>query len=876
MKRLWAVFAKRRIARELDEELRTHLELLADDFIRQGMTAEEAQRAARRSMGNLAGMKEEYRDARGFPLLETTLQNLRYAGRVLWKSPAFTAVAVFALALGIGANTAIYSMTDVLLLRPLLIANLDRVVNVIGTVPEMKLGIGSMSPGDFADFREQSRTLENLSVFFDGDINLTGSGDPRRIQATYVSTDFFEAMEVQPLLGRLFHAAPDCSGLPHAAVLSYGLWQTSFGGDPGVAGRTIRLNGDPYEIAGVMGREFRYPPEAEMWIPMALEPGERADHNAMYMTAVGRLRPGATVGQATAEVNGIARRIARLNPRNHENRGAKVELMSDNLAGNMVRPIMAMLMGAVGFVLLLACVNVANLQLARVSVRTREIALRFAVGASRRRIVAQFLTESVVLSLAGAAAGALFAVWATKALRGMLPAEMLRFLPGWERLGLNSHVLLYTMAAGVLSGVLAGIVPALFASRTDLDETLKESGRGTSAGARRHRLRNVFVVAQMVLAMVLLVGAEMMVKGLRLVTDPAPNLDAGHALAMRVSLPPAKYPDEARQRIFGQRALDGVSALPGVASAALVRDLPYGNYHSSQTVTIASRAAAGNGVADAQDETVSPQYFRAMRLPIVAGRAFTAQDDENGTPVAIVNEAFVRRYFPGEDALGQRVKTGPPEAQSPWLTIVGVAGNIRTDPFQQEFEITMYRPIRQAPVDSFCVVLRAANPAGLAAAALASIHAADPELPVYDVMTLEKLFSLQIAPVRLIASLMGSFGVLALILSSVGVYSIMAHAVSERKREIGVRMALGAATSTVVWMFIRQSLKLAAVGMVIGAPAAYGLARLLQGMFFGVSASDAAVFTMAVLVIASAAALATYSAARRAAGIDPVATLREE
>jgi putative ABC transport system permease protein len=874
MKRLWAVFAKRRIARDLDDELRAHQDLLTEDFIRQGMTPEEARLAARRSMGNLAGMKEEYRDARGLPLLETTLQNIRYAGRVLWKSPGFTAVAIFALALGIGANTALFSMADVVLLRPLQIPNLDRVVNVIGTVPGMRLGTQSMSPGDFADFRERSRTVQHLSAFFDRDVNLTGSGDPQKLLAVHVSTDFFEALQVQPLMGRLFHAAPDYSGLPHVILLSYRIWQAQFGGDTGVTGRTIRLNGEPYEIAGVMGKEFQYPPEADIWIPMVLSPDARADHYAGFMTAAGRLRPGTTVVEATSELDGIAREIARQHPREHEHRGAKAELMSDNISGNAVRPIMTMLMGAVGFVLLLACVNVANLQLARLSVRAREIALRFAVGASRWRIVAQFLTESVVLSLAGAGAGALFAIWATKALRGLVPPEMWKLMPGWDRLGLNSHVLLFTMAAGTVSGIVSGIAPALFASRTNLEETLKEGGRGTSAGARRHRLRNMFVAAQIVLAMVLLVGAEMMVKGLSLVTDPAPNLDPAHALVMSVSLPQEKYPDEVRQRIFQQRVLDGVSTLAGVSSAALVRSLPYWNHRTSSTVLIAGRPVSQP--AQAQTDTASPLYFRAMRLPILSGRAFAAQDDENGAPVAIVSESFARQAFPDEDAVGRQIRIGLAEANNPWLTIVGVSANLRTDPFDQGFRGMVYQPIRQAPADYFSILLRAADPPALTAPAVGAIHAIDPELPAYDVMTLEKLFRLQVSPVRLIASLMGSFGVLALLLSTVGVYSIMAHSVSERKREIGVRMAMGAQARSVVWMFIRQSLWLAAIGMTIGAPAAYGLARLLQGMFFGVSASDAAVFAMAVSVITSAAVLASFSAARRVAAIDPVATLREE
>ncbi len=874
MKRLMAVFAKRRIARELDDELRTHLELLAADLERQGMTPEEARLAARRSMGNLAGMKEEYRDARGVPVVETLLQNTRYAGRVLWKSPAFTLVAVFALALGIGANTALFSMADVVLLRPLQIANLDRVVNVIGTVPGFRLATASMSPGDFSDFREQSRTVEHLSAFFSRDVNLTGSGNPQKLNAVHVSANFFEALQAQPLMGRMFHAAPDYSGTPHVILLSYRIWQAQFGGDAGVTGRAVHLNGQSYEIAGVMGREFQYPPEGDIWIPMTLSADERADRDARFLTVVGRLRPGATVEQASSELDGIAREIERLHPREHEHRGAKAELMSDNISGNAVRPIMTMLMGAAGFVLLLACVNVANLQLARASVRAREIALRFAVGASRWRIVAQFLTESMVLSLAGAGAGALLAIWATKALRGLVPPELWKFMPGWERLGLNGHVLLFTMAAGAVAGIVSGIAPALFASRTHLEEALKEGGRGNSTGARRHRMRNMFVAAQIVLAMVLLVGAVMMVKGLNLVTEPAPGLDPGHALVMRVSPPQEKYPDAARQRIFQQRVLDDVSRLAGVESAALVRSLPYSNYHTNAGVQIAGRPASQ--LAHAQVESASPGYFRAMRLPILSGRAFSPQDDEQGARVAIVSESFARHEFPGEDALGRQIRIGVADENNPWMTVVGISSNLRNDPFELGVRDMVYQPIRQAPGDSFCILIRGADPDRLTAPALGAIHMIDPELPAYDVMSLEKLFRLQVVPVRLIASLMASFGVLALILSTVGVYSIMAHSVSERKREIGVRVAMGAETRTVVWMFIRQSLTLAGIGMAIGAPAAYGLARLLEGLFFGVHASDVGVFSMAVLVITSAAALASYSAARRVAGIDPVTTLREE
>ena len=874
MKRLLALFAKKRIARELDDELRTHLELLAADFEKQGMTPEEARMAARRGMGNLAGMKEEYRDARGLPRLETLLQNVRYAWRVLWKNPVFTIVAVIVLALGIGANTAVFSMTDVLLLRPLQMANLDRVVNVLATTPGQRPS-ADMSPGDFADFRAQSRTLEHLSAFYGREDDMTGGIEPRKVASICVSQGFFDALGAQPMIGRLFRAAPDDSGLPHVAVLSFRFWQTAFGGDPGVVGHTVRLDGEPYEIAGVMDRDFKYPPDAQMWVPMALKSKDRTRYDAMFLTVLGTLRPGASVGQATAELSVIARGIAQRHSASHEHRGAMAKLLNDNIAGRDVRPIMTMLSSAVGFVLLLAAVNVANLQLARVSVRTREIALRFAIGASRWRIVSQFLTESVVLSLTGAGAGVLFAFWVTRMLRPMMPAELWKFIPGWERLGLNENVLLFAMAVGMVAGILAGIMPALFASRTNLDEALREGGRGASGGARRHRVRDVFVAAQIVLAMVLLVAAVMTVKELHLGVEPAPNLDAARALTMRVTLPEAKYRDDARRRVFAQQVLERANAIPGVQAAALVRDLPYTDHRDTESIAIAGPTSVRDPV-DVEYETVSSDYFEAMRLPILAGRAFASGDGESGAPAAIVSESFARRVFGSAGAIGRQIRVAAGDTATSWLTIVGIAANIRYRPGRIEFPDVVYRPMRQAPVSSFCLMLRARDPAGIAAAARAAIHSADAELPVYELMSLESAFRIKTAPMRLISSLMSSFGVLALLLSSIGVYSIMAHAVSERRREIGVRVAMGAKQSQVVWMFLRQGLGLAGIGTVVGLPAAYGLARVLEGLLFGVRASDGGMFALAVLVITSSAALASWSAARRAAGIDPVATLREE
>jgi putative ABC transport system permease protein len=438
-------------------------------------------------------------------------------------------------------------------------------------------------------------------------------------------------------------------------------------------------------------------------------------------------------------------------------------------------------------------------------------------------------------------------------------------------------VLLFTLFAGAASGIVSGFAPAFFASRTHLNEALKESGRAASSGVRRHGTRNAFVVAQIVLAIVLLVGAQLMVKGLRLVTEPAPGLDAAHALTMRMTLPNVNYPSAPQRDVFQRRVLAAASALPGVSEAALVHNLPYSNYRGSVTLTIAGQPQSPNGYSTgAQDQSASPAYFHALHLPLVSGRSFTEHDAANAPPVAIINQTFARRHFPNESPLGKELKLGKPDSANPWLTIVGVVADIRMDPFETSYPQILYRPIAQAAPFSFCLLLRSAEPRNLTAATRAVVHSVDPSQPVYNEMTLAKVFDVQLSPVNLIAGLMASFGVLALVLSSVGVYSILTHTVAERTHEIGVRMALGAMSSEVVRLFIRQSMILAGAGVVLGLPAAFGLAHLLEHMFFGVTASDPWTFATALLVIAATALIASYSATRRAAQLDPAVTLREE
>src|SRR5580704_16420143 len=644
-------------------------------------------------------------------------KSLRYSARMLFKSPGFTAVAVLALGLGIGANTAIFSLADVLLYHPLELPELDHIVTVIGTQKGNRKSFDRLSPADFLDFQRQTRTIENLGAGVEANLNLTGDGEPERVASARASVSFFKALGARPAQGRIFLEGEDTPGQDRVVILGHTLWAGRFASDPRILSRSIQLEGQAYRVVGVMPKDFRYPPGVDLWIPLAMDASERGQRSVMSLDVVGRLREGVSVAQADSELAALAERISELDPEAHKQRSVRVELLREYVSGNLVEDFIVMLMGSVAFVLLIACSNVANLQFARVSLRSKEMAIRSTLGASRFRLIRQFLGESALLGILGALFGLLLAFWGLYIMRSSLPTEVQRYLPGWDRLGINSRVLWFTLVAAVAAGVVSGIVPAWFGSRADLNEMLKESSRGTSSGVRRHRIRGILVVAQIVLALVLTVGAGLIAKGSALVTDPAPGLDPAQAFTMRISLPESKYPGQTEIVAFQTRLLRSLQAISGVKSAALATNLPYSGATSAANFTIEGRDNRESGIPPAAiNECITADYFTALHLPVRAGRSFSERDGRDAPPVVIVSRTLVNQFFPGENPLGRHIKVGLPSTDSPWMTIVGVVGDLRRDPFDKFYRPAMYRPYQQHTLRSFDVLLRTAGDPKLLAA----------------------------------------------------------------------------------------------------------------------------------------------------------------
>ncbi|HYL74993.1 MAG TPA: ABC transporter permease [Bryobacteraceae bacterium] len=805
-------------------------------------------------------------------------QTLRYSLRFLAKSPGFTAVAVLALAFGIGANTAIYSLADILLFRPLLLPNLDRIVTVIGTEKNNPKGFSEVSPADFLDLQRSTKTIEYLAAAAQANRNLTGDGQPERVNTARVSAGFLTGLGAQPVLGRAFLDSENMPGQEREVLLSYNLWTGRFASDPNILARTIQLDGQVHRVVGVMPNDFCYPPQTDLWVPLAMDARMRSERVAGTLAVIGRLKTGVSLAQARSEIGSLAARISEQFPESHGNRTERVELLREYVSGNLVAEFTRMLLGSVAFVLLIACLNVANLQFARASLRSREIAIRTALGASRFRVVSQFLTESTLLGILGAGGGIVLAYWGLHLMRPAIPPAVQRELPGWVHLGINSHVLLFTMAIAVLAGVVSGIAPAWFGSRAALNEMLKESGRGTSAGRRRHRVRSVLVAGQIVLALVLLVGAGLIAKGSRLVSDPAPNLDPEKALTMRINLSSAKYASPSEPATFQQQLLGSLRALPGVTAAGIVSNLPYSGSFTNANVTVEGHYTRQTDTTpSALNQRASPGYFRALQLSLREGRAFTESDGPGSQQVAIVSRNFALRFLPGENPIGKRIKIGLASENADWLTIVGVVSDLRINPFDKFNRPVVYRASQQTPPRSFDVLIRTSgDPKALAAAARAQVAAIDRDQPVYQFMTLDALFNDQLSGFRFLAVLMGIFGFIALFLASIGVYAVMAHSVNERTHEIGVRMALGAREPDVLWMIVRRGLVLTMSGLLIGLPATLALTRLLASVFFGVNEYDPATFATGLIALSAAALLACYIPARRATKVDPMVTLRTD
>ncbi|MFN7943999.1 MAG: ABC transporter permease [Blastocatellia bacterium] len=821
----------------------------------------------------------------------TLWQDMRYGLRMLARQPGFTLIAVLTLALGIGANTAIFSVVNAVLLRPLPYPESER----LALLSEYGRNFGEMSISypNFSDWRAQQTVFEAIGVYNRDSYNLTEQGsEPERIRAAQMSADLFSALRVKPLLGRLYTNDEDKPGAAPVVVLSYGLWQRRFGSDDQIINRSLTFNGRQYTVLGVMPEGFLFPRNVEMWVPVGQLSGEfawqqRGNHPGLY--GVARLKPGVTLAQAQAEFNNISAALARQYPNSNEGNSVRMIPLLENYVSD-IRRALWVLLGAVGFVLLIACANVANLLLAQATTRQREMAVRQALGAGRFRLLRQMVTESLLLALVGGGAGVLLAQWGVDLIRRINPDN----LPRVREISVDGRVLVFTLAMTLLTGLLFGLMPALQAGRVNLNETLKEAGRGSTG--TRHLLRSSLVVAEVALTLVLLVGAGLLLRSFYQLQRVHPGFNTDHLLSFNVALPERRYATPDQQSDFALRLLERLRALPGVTQAAVSSGLPLGNNGWQTSFTIEGRPIPPPSEVPSMEAcAVSPGYFEAMNIPLRAGRYFTAQDNVqhlagrnlNGLNeaerimarlnVIVIDEDFAHRYWPNENAVGRRIRLGS-NPTDPLLTVIGVVGRVRMDGLRQDSgRVQGYFSAIQLPPGNLTVLLKGApEPETLTAAARAQVLAIDPQQPIYGIQTMDELRAESIAPDRLNMTLLGIFAAVALALALVGIYGVMSYTVTQRTHELGIRLALGAQTRDVVKLVISQGLQLALTGVGIGLVTAFSLTRMMKSLLFGVSATDPLTYAALAMLLITVALAACWIPARRATKVDPLIALRCE
>jgi len=736
-----------------------------------------------------------------------------------------------------------------------------------------------MAPADFADMRRQQTVFADLAAYRGSNLNLTGAGEPERVQSVEVTANFFRLLGGEAALGRAFLPEEEQTGRGQVAALSYALWRRRFGADPKIVGATISLDEKAYTVIGVMSERFDFPKPVEIWTPLALSDEAWNERRLRSLAVVARLKDGVKLGQANAEVEALAQRLTTQYPQTNAGRSATVRLLSRSVNGEYNEVFLSLLMSAVGFVLLIACVNIANMQLARGAARSREMAVRAALGAGRLALVRQLLTESLLLGLIGGACGLLVSFWLLDYLRSSIPLDQIQYISGWDRIRVNERAMIFTLAVSMASGVISGLFPAMQSSKPDLNEALKDGGRSGGAGAGRQLMRKALIVGEVALALVLLVGAGLMVKGFaRLTEKQYQGFDPRNVLTLRTTLPPSRYAERRQIAAFHRQAHERLSALPGVESATSASFLPGSNNWDSIEFQIEGQPAPSPGQGrEITYQKAGVDYFRTLRIPIIKGRAFSASDVDGETRVAVISETLARRYFPNDDPIGWRVKVGAAESAAQWHTVVGVAGDVSRFMFDRETQPMLYLPNQQYPDRGAYLVVRASGaPMTAVPAVRAQIAALDDKLPLYEIKSHEQVIADQMAGLRQVAAWMGMFGALALALAAVGVYGVMAYAVSQRTREIGVRMALGARPRDVFRLIVGQALKLAALGLAIGLPVALALGKVMAGALFGVVALDPMTFVGFTLLLTAVALLAGYLPARRAMRVDPMVALRFE
>jgi putative ABC transport system permease protein len=824
--------------------------------------------------------------------VETLLKDLRYGVRMLMKRPGFTIIAIIALALGIGANTAIFSVVNAVLLRPLPYDKPDQLMIVKETNLPRGLADMNIALPDFLVWRDRNQVFEHIAAYTSDSYNITGTDEPERVRGLVTSGDLFPLLRVNPILGRTFSPEEEQFGNHRVVILSYGLWARRFGADPHITGQTIMLNGNLFTIVGVMPKGFQYPDaDVALWAPLAFAPDDsnntRGNH---FLTSIARLKPGVTQEQAKADIVAITAQLEKQYPEN-AGVGADIASLREETVGQ-IETSLFILFGAVGFVLLIACANVANLLLARAAARQKEIAIRTTLGANRTRIIRQLLTESVMLALAGGILGMLIAMWGVDALASLTPDE----LPRFSEIQIDGRVLGFTLLISLLTGIVFGLVPALQTSKPDLNESLKEGSRGSTGGITSHRVRNVLVIGEIAFSLMLLIGAGLMINSFARLRNVDPGFRPENVLTMVIALPDAKYPDSRPEQKSGffRELIEKVSALPGVESAAASSRLPLGGGTTGKLFTRQDRPAPTSieSIPLIQYFQISPGYFQTMAIALEKGRFFEERDNGDSPTVAIINETLANRFFPDEDPIGKIVLTGvpeemvppgllPPGFRFPRLQIVGIVRDVRHDGLIEQVRPEVYVPHAQGGAfetrnTMYLAVRTTTDPHSLTAAVRSQVTAIDKDQPVANVTTMESRLADSLARQRFSTLLLSIFAGLALLLAAVGLYGVMSYAVAERTHEIGIRMALGAQSGDVLKIVVKQGLMLTGAGLGIGLVAAFFLTRLMASLLYGVSATDPLTFAFISVLLAGVALGACFIPARRATKVDPMIALRYE
>jgi putative ABC transport system permease protein len=806
----------------------------------------------------------------------TLLQDLRYALRVLWKNLGFTSVAVAALALGIGANTTIFSAVNALLLRPFNFTDPDSLV-VIWERPPNTTMRHSVSPANFLDVREQQTTFSHLAIYTTNSVNLTEGDKPERLEVATVSPAMFSALDVRAALGRTFAQEEESEGQGKVAILTHEFWRRRYASDPAMLNQRLMLNGQPYTIVGIMPEDFNFPPtNSDILLPFTISDKTREERGQHYVRMLGRLKPGVTFAQADADLGAIAGRLTAQYPDTNSNRTIAVSsLKADYVRGP--RPGLIVLLGAAGFVLLLACANVANLLLVRAASRSKEIAIRMALGASRFRLIRQLLTESVLIALLGGAFGMLVAVWGVDLITASIPPSLSRYLPGWKNVGIDAEVFWFTLGVSILTGIVFGLAPALQSTKTDFNEALKDGGRTSGGGFSRNRLRGVLVVAEVAISLTLLIGAGLMIKSFYEILKVEPGFKSENMLVVDVALPRLKYAQETARVNFYQQAMERVGALPNVEQAGATNILPLSRSNSDAAFHVVGNPLPDKGrEPQANFRTITPHYLETMGIPLQRGRYISDKDRADTQRVTIINEHLAQKHFPNEDPLGKRLNFGGEEEKDNY-EIIGVVGNIKHESLVEKTVSEVYVPLTQNPWYSMSIVARATgDPLQLAGAVQREIQAIDKDQPIYNARTMDKVVSESLAPQRVTMGMLGIFALIALALASVGIYAVMSYAVTQRTHEIGIRMALGAQPRDILKMVVRQGMLLAAIGLAIGLVASYWLMQAMTRVLYDVSPTDPLTFTAISLLLMLVAFTANYIPARRATKVDPMIALRYE